>query len=222
MLPHGGRPAETPRATHRAEVQQRTPGTVSETAIRPSRSARSSRAAPRLRVGGRRRGTAGRRSTAPTATSSRRCQARARRGGAAAERELGGVAVHRDRVDGHRGVEQVVAEVGQALTGHSRHPSSRLLGCVVARLARSARPAGGDLVGQARPRPRLGPREARHLDERTPAVVGREPGPRPAGAGRTARASGRPGPAARRPARAGLPGSCGDRQRGEAAHAVEA
>ncbi len=45
MLPHGGRPAETPRATTDARCSPNA-STVSETAIRPSRSAlplRSSR-----------------------------------------------------------------------------------------------------------------------------------------------------------------------------------
>ena len=200
MLPHGGRPADSPRVST-DDACSANASTVRETATRPSRLALPRRAASSsVTAVGTGTSYAG---EAPTATSSRSgCSAlpAARR----AERELGRVAVHRDRVDRHRGVEQVVAEVGQRFTGHRQAPVVSSLVNVVR--SRSARPARGPRrSGPRRPQPRSAPapppRRA-YARRRRP-----QPGPRPAGAARTGTSSGRPAPAARTPAPGPAPGS---------------
>ena len=205
--PAGQRP--TPRCSANAS-------TVSATAIRPSRSASPRRAASRSSASAGRGGAppeaAGCGGRPPPAAPAAAGYAPGARP-AAAERELGGVAVHRARVDGHRGVEQVVAELGEALAGHSSRPSSS---CSLHGVDPGPAPASSATSSVSVAALALGAREAGDLDERTPAAAGRGAGPRPAGAGRTATASGRPARAARSPAPAPVPGSwatCSDVQR---------
>ena len=214
MLPHGGRPADSPRVTHRAQVQRE--GQHGQRRPRSARAGRraSGRASPApcsasagLRRSRRRRRPRRRSPTRAPDRCRRRRPARTRR----RERELGGVAEHGAGVDHHRGVEQVVAEVRQALAGHSvlLVAVARVVGPALAgRSRRSSSASSRDLVGEpVAVLPSVRARPATSTSVRPPPSS-HGPHPDPAAPHEQRRASGRPARAAPRPARARLPGSC--------------
>ena len=166
MLPHGARSADRPRVTTAPRCSRKA-STVSATRD-PARAGRRARAVARPRrrpsgAGARRRTSAAEPPRRPSRAMPRRRRL-ARRPSRAGrpERELGREAVHRERVDRHRGVEQVVAELRRASAlAHVVLPSTARDLDPAPRARRPRRPAPRGPLPRCGPGPRPRPAYAR-------------------------------------------------------------